>query len=171
MRSVTGVRAQWHPRLKARRGAIVMIAGLLFIGMVAIAAMSIDMSRLGVLRAELQVAADAGAHAGAVQYSKDPLNTVAILDSARSYAQRNTALQVVPTIDIAEMGVWNSVTSTFTPGLPNPNAVRVQVSVQSAGLIMTIVGVDPPLVHATAIGSTAVFPSPPPPTARPVLVK
>lgn len=169
MRTLTGVRAQSHPRFKARRGAIVMIAGLLFVGLVAIAAMSIDMSRLGVLRAELQVAADAGAHAGAVQIAKAPWNATEIVDSARSYAQRNTALQVVPDIDVAEVGFWDPVTSTFDPASGTPNAVRVTVSVQSAGLIMTIVGVDPPLVHATAIGSTATFPSPP--TTRPVLVR
>lgn len=166
---MTAARAPWRPRLKARRGAIVMIVGMLFIGLVAIGAMSIDMGRLGVLRAELQVSADAGAHAGAVQMLKTPGNTVAILDSARAYAQRNTALQVVPTIDIAEMGVWNPATSTFTPGLPGANAVRVQVSVQSVGLIMEIVGVASPVVHATAIGSTATFPSPP--ATRPVLVR
>ena len=122
--------------------------------------------------AELQVAADAGAHAGAVQYIHDPAEHRRKSSTPRaSYAQRNTAMGVVPTIDIAEMGVWDPVTSTFTPGLPNPNAVRVQVSVASVGLHHEIVGVGPPVVHASAIGSTATFPTLPPPTARPVLVK
>ena len=163
------MRAPWRPRLKARRGAIVAIVGLLFIGLVAVGAMSIDMERLGVLRAELQNSADAGAHAGAVQRLKTPTNFNMIRDTARAYARRNTALQVVPTVELAEMGVWNPITRTFVPDQPNPNAVRVRVSVQSVGLFMEIVGVASPVVRATAIGSIATFPSAP--LVRPVLVR
>jgi len=67
---------------------------------------------------------------------------------------------VVPTIDVAEMGVWNNVARTFTPGAPNPNAVRITLSVAPQGLIMEILGVGPPVVHATAIGAPVINPGP-----------
>ena len=160
-----------EPRLafKARRGALVLFVGLIAVCLVAVGAIAIDMGRLGNLRAELQIAADAGAHAGAVQIVATPGNSGMIVGSARSYAQRNTAMGVVPTIDLAEMGFWDPTTQTFDPASVTPNAVRVQVSVAPQGLIMEIVGVGPPVVHATAIGSTATFPNPP--TTRAVLVK
>ena len=53
-------------RPRARRGAIVAIVGVLFTGLVAFMALSIDFSRLANLRFELQQAADAGAHGGAM---------------------------------------------------------------------------------------------------------
>lgn len=137
-----------------------MIVGLFFIGLVAAGAMSIDMSRLGILRAELQVSADAGAHAGIVELLQPgPINTGRMLDSARAYAQKNRALGVVPVIDELEVGHWNG--GDFIPGGSPTNAVHIQVSVQSVGLIMEIVGVPSPVVHATTISSTATFASPP----------
>ncbi len=159
-RSLTGRDAQSRPGFKARRGALLYVVGLLIVGLVTVSAIVIDMSRLSNLSAELQVAADAGAHAGAVQYMLTPGNTTEIVDSAIAYAQRNTAMGVVPTVDVAEMGIWDPITSTFTPGLPNPNAVHIVLSVAPQGLIMEIVGVGPPVVHASAIGSTATFPGP-----------
>ena len=146
-----------------------LFVGLFAVCLVAVGAIAIDMSRLGNLSAELQIAADAAAHAGAVQIVRTPGNSAMIIDSARSYAGRNTAMGVVPTIDVAEMGFWDPTTSTFDASSPSPNAVNVVLSVAPQGLIMEIVGVGPPVVHASAIGSTATFPNPP--TTRPVLVK
>lgn len=137
-----------------------MIVGLFFIGLIAVGAMTIDMSRLGILRAELQVSADAGAHAGIVEFLQPgPLNTGRMLDSARAYALKNTALGTVVTVDELEVGHWNGF--DFVPAGSPTNAVHIQVSVQSVGLIMEILGVSSPVVHATSIASTADFPAPP----------
>lgn len=142
-----------------------MIVGLLYLGMVAIAAVSIDLARLGALRAELQIAADAGAHAGAVQLLNTPSNVVAVVNAAQAFALANLVLQLPPTIDQVQPGWWNG--STFDPSPPVTNAVRVQVSRQASGLIMGVLGVPAPVVHASAIGSVQSFPPP----GRAVLVK
>jgi hypothetical protein len=141
-------------RLRARRGAMLMIVGLFFIGLIAVGTMSIDMSRLGNLQAELQVSADAGAHAGMVQYLINPGNTGAIIDSARAYAQRNLALEAIPNLEpgFPEMGFWNG--SDFIPGGSPANAIRVRVSYQLSGMIMEVVGATPPLVRATTVATT-----------------
>lgn len=140
--------------------------GLLVVGLVAVGAITMDMTRLGTLRAELQNAADAGAHSGAIQLLLPGSTPSEIVDSTVSYAVRNTALQVVPTVDLAETGIWDPGTATFTPTVTAPNAVRIQLSVTPVNLIMELVGVNPPVVHASAIGSSA--PGPPP---HPAIVK
>jgi Flp pilus assembly protein TadG len=54
-------------KLKSRRGAIVVMLGIMAVTLMSISAISIDFSRLWTLRNELQTSADAAAHAGAVQ--------------------------------------------------------------------------------------------------------
>jgi hypothetical protein len=123
-------------RLKARRGAIIVMTAILTMSMMALFALVLDFSRMGSLRNELQVSADAGALAGAIQLlpGKDSLTAS---DSARSYVARNLAMQGTATVDSVVFGNWNNTTKVFTPAGAPTDAVTIVVSRQSTGLMMT----------------------------------
>jgi hypothetical protein len=138
-------------RFKQRRGAIVVIVGISMLSLMAITALSLDFSRIWSLKNELQTSADAGAHAGAIQLS--PPNNAGLTDSvARFYALTNPAMQGTVTIDSVQLGDWDDIGKTFTPGAPVTDAVNVVVSRQSTGLIMQLFGVPLPRLKARAIG-------------------
>ena len=138
-------------RLKARRGAVVVMLGIMIVALVSVSAVSIDFSRLWTLRNELQTAADAGAHAGAVQLN--PPNNAFLTDSVtRVFAAANLAMAGSVTIDSVQLGDWDDALKTFTPGAATTDAVNVVVSRQSTGLIMAILGVNAPRLKARAIG-------------------
>jgi hypothetical protein len=163
------------PRLKARRGAIVALVGVFFAAVIAIGALTWDMSRLANLKAELQQSADAGAHAAIDAMIRAPANCPLILSRADAYALANLAMEGQVTVESTEVGIW--IGNSFVNFLPNcflyipgvHNAVQVVVSRQSTGLVMTAFGVAPPRVTATALawrcpaGTCA--------TTRPVLVR
>jgi hypothetical protein len=139
------------PRLKARRGAIIVMLGIMIVSLVAISALSIDFSRLWTLRNELQTSADAAAHAGAIQLL--PPNNAGLTDSAaRALANANKAMADTVTVDSVILGDWDDAARTFTPGAPHTDAVSVVVSRQSSGLVMAILGVAAPRMRARAIG-------------------
>jgi len=138
-------------RLKTRRGAVVVMLGIMIVALVSVSAISIDFSRLWTLRNELQTSADAAAHAGAVQLAppNDASTTIAV---AQNYANRNLAMQNTVTVDSVILGDWDDVTRTFIPNGPPIDAVSVTVSRQSTGLIMSMLGVLQPRLKARAIG-------------------
>ncbi len=134
-----------------RRGAMVVLLGVMIVAMMAIVGLSLDFSRLWSLRNELQTAADAAAHAGAIQLL--PPNNAGLTDSAaRAMAAANLAMEGNVTVDSVELGDWDDAAKTFTPGAPVTDAVRVVVSRQANGLIMSMLGVAAPRVKARAIG-------------------
>jgi hypothetical protein len=139
------------PRLKSRRGAIVVIVGITIMALMAITALSLDFSRIWSLKNELQTSADAAAHAGAVQLSPPNLAANALAE-ATTYAGKNPAMQGAVTIDTLQTGDWDDVAKTFTPNAPVTDAVNVVVSRQSTGLIMQMLGVPLPRIKARAIG-------------------
>ena len=136
--------------MKARRGAVVVMVGIMMVTLVSISAVSIDFSRLWSLRNELQTSADAAALAGAIQLLP-PNNAGTTIAVATSYANQNTAMQGTVTVDAVELGDWNDAARTFTAGAPHTDAVRVVVSRQSSGLIMALMGVAAPRLKASAI--------------------
>jgi hypothetical protein len=137
-------------RLKARRGAIIVITAILTTSMIALFALVLDFSRMGSLRNELQVSADASALAGAIELlpGKTPANAD---PAARAYAASNLAMQGTVTVDSVVFGNWDNVTRVFTPnGLPR-DAVTIVVSRQSTGLVMTgLLNVASPRIKARA---------------------
>jgi type II secretory pathway pseudopilin PulG len=140
-------------QMKARRGAVVVMLGIMMVALVSVTAVSIDFSRLWALRNELQTSADAAAHAGAVQLN--PPNNAGLTDSvARVFASANFAMAGPVTIDSVELGDWDDAAKTFTPlpGAAVTDAVNVVVSRQSTGLIMALLGVNAPRLKARAIG-------------------
>lgn len=138
-------------KLKSRRGAVVVILGIMAVTLMSISAISIDFSRLWTLRNELQTSADAAAHAGAIQLLP-PNNAGTTVAVASSYANANLAMQGTVTVDSVILGDWDDITRTFIPGAPHTDAVSVTVSRQSTGLIMSMMGVVQPRLKARAIG-------------------
>jgi Flp pilus assembly protein TadG len=142
--------------LKQRRGAIVVMTGLMFFALLVCGAVAIDFGRLWTERWELQSAADAGALAGALQLMP-PRDSLYFLDSARAYVLCNRAMGDTITVDSVIKGHWDGPTRTWTPfpaGTPT-NAVRVVVSQRSSNLFMAGFGVTPPRMSARAVGWAA----------------
>jgi hypothetical protein len=141
-------------RMKERRGAVVVMVGIMMVTLVGISAISIDFSRLWALRNELQTSADAAAHAGAIQL-QPPNNAGTTIAVATAYANTNKAMQGTVTVDSVELGDWDDIGRRFipsTPATPVVDAVRVVVSRQSTGLIMGLLGVSAPRLKARAVG-------------------
>ncbi|MGH8528099.1 MAG: TadG family pilus assembly protein, partial [Gammaproteobacteria bacterium] len=89
--------------------------------------------------------------AGAVQLLP-PNNPAQTAAQATYYSTQYGAMQGTVTIDSLELGEWDDVARTFTPGALPTNAVRVVVSRQSNGLIMSVLGVASPRLKARAVG-------------------
>ena len=137
--------------VKSRRGNIAVLLAVMLSGFIAASAMTIDITRLGHLRSELQFSADAGAHAGAIQLTEpnDPMGTV---DSATAYAMRYLAMQGVVQVDSVEVGAWDDFSRNFHPGLTPFNAVRIVVSRRAGGLMVSHFGMSSPRIRARAVG-------------------
>jgi len=136
--------------LKSRRGTIAVLVAVMMTGMIAVSAVSIDVTRLSSLRNELQFSADAGAHAGAIQLV-EPNEPSSAVDTATAFAARYRAMQGVVDVDSVELGRWDDHAHGFIPGLTPSNAVRVVVSRRAPGLLVAHFGVTPPRVRARAV--------------------
>jgi hypothetical protein len=109
------------------RGAAAVLMVVVMLAVMGVAAVTIDVTRLMALRAELQTAVDAAALAGALELATGGGD--ASRDTALSYASRNTAETdtVVVSPESVVFGVWDPVAMTFT-ALPNAvgaNAIDV----------------------------------------------
>jgi Flp pilus assembly protein TadG len=141
-------------QLKKRRGAMVVMTGVMFFALVICGAVAIDFGRLWTERWELQSAADAGALAGALQLMP-PRDTLVVTDSARAYVHRNRAMSDTITVDSVVLGNWNGPTRVWTPAGSPTNAVRVVVSQQASNLFMAGFGIPTPRMTARAIAWAA----------------
>src|SRR6185312_8540637 len=96
------------PRLKNRKGAIMVLAAFAVATLVIMLAFVIDASRLYVQKNELQTASDAAALAGGIQLSH---STQHVSDSAVATGNRNVVLtrNAVFVIDSVRCGVWDGV--------------------------------------------------------------
>ena len=100
---------------QCRKGAVAPFAAVLTILLVAMVAFVVDVGYLNVVRTELQVAADAGAMAGALALSDGPAGARLV---AKTTAEGNEAdgrsVAVVAGSDV-ELGTWDESTHQFTP--------------------------------------------------------
>ena len=104
---------------------------LLMVSFVGLAAISIDMGRMYLMRTQLHSGTDAGALAGVQRLMQQDFTTAA--DSAVVYTQAHLVEKTIPTTGVGQVvpGLWNFNALTFTPapgGLwtdPNNNAVQV----------------------------------------------
>jgi Flp pilus assembly protein TadG len=111
-----------------RRGAIVVMTGIMIVALMLIAAISVDASRIFAAKNELQTSADAAALAGALQMLRDSATAV---DSARAFALRNSVeQQSVDSVRI-ELGVWRSA-SGFCPASDCSPVDAVRITTQRA---------------------------------------
>lgn len=110
--------------LRNRRGAIVVMAGIMIVALMLIAAISVDASRIFAARNELQTASDAGALAAAVQLLDDSTGAA---DSALAYTMLNRVENGVIDSVAVEFGVWLPAADTFLVGSDPVDAVRVTV--------------------------------------------
>jgi Flp pilus assembly protein TadG len=99
-------------RGKNRKGATLVLVALSMTVLLGFAAFGVDLSQMGAYRSELQRAADAGAHAGAIQLTKTRYDSAAAI--ASSFATSNVVFGKVPTVDLVEYGTWNNANGTFT---------------------------------------------------------
>jgi hypothetical protein len=119
-----------------RRGAIVVLTGILCVVLLAMVAFAVDLGYLTLVRTELQNAADAAAMAGASGLIDAPAQAKTL---AETYGENNRAasrdVTVLPDEDV-DIGIWNFGSRTFSPAsgaaLAQANAVRVTALV-SAG--------------------------------------
>jgi len=110
-------------RRSKRRGAVLVLAAVLFMVMLAMVAFAIDIGYLSLVRTQLQAAADAAALAGAASTN---LSLAESRATAQDIAARNIAggRPVLLNDSDIEFGVWDVETRTFTPS-QSWNAVRV----------------------------------------------
>ena len=96
------------PRLKNRKGAIMVLAAFTVSMLVIMLAFVIDLSRLYVQKNELQTGTDAGALAGALKLGSSTNN---VSDSAVATGNRNFVLGTAPTFlaSAVKCGVWDGL--------------------------------------------------------------
>src|SRR3954469_21108041 len=97
---------------KNRKGATLVLVALAMTVMLGFGAMAIDLSQMGAYRSELQRAADAGAHAGAIQLTKTRYDSAAAI--ATTFSTANEVFGSAPIVDLVEYGTWNNASGTFT---------------------------------------------------------
>lgn len=141
----------------SRRGATIVLVAILMTVIIGFAGISIDMSRLYVMRAQLQSTADATAIAGIVEVKdKRPTNAPT---AALVYAPLNQVERQTPTMNSGnvEGGSWDFTTNTFTPLAswtdPALNAVRTTASYQASYTLARVFGVTTKTVQARAVAA------------------
>lgn len=142
-----------NSRLRARRGVTLPLVVLLLAVFIGVTSFAIDVSRMFVIKAELQTAADAGAISGGMQLAHG-LNASA-RDSAFTYTQVNLTEKVTPTVGAGDIepGHWADGSFSTTPGWldPSTNAIRVTTHHEGSYLFGPIYNVFSSLVSARAV--------------------
>src|ERR1700674_2455298 len=131
-----------------RRGTTMVVVVLLMVVIMGFAAIAVDLSRMFAYKSELQRAADAAAHAGAIELTKAAYNTADVVTT--TFANSNPVEGQNPAVDTIQYGVWNPNGATFTPLCTAPcaaatsagaNTIRVRLSqAQSRPIFAQFVG-------------------------------
>jgi hypothetical protein len=134
---------------RRRRGAVLVITAAAMAGLMVITAFAVDLSRLYVLRTELQTAADAAALAGAIRLNGDWAQAEA---SARGVALANGSPADSFKIDEVRFGIWKPEDRTFHAGaeLDTADAAQVVVSRTTTYLFGRLISDGPVRVTARA---------------------
>ena len=143
--------------MRSKRGATLVLVAIMMTALIGFAGIAVDASRLYVMRAELQTAADAAAIAGIVEVKdKRPANATTI---AIQYATNNVVEHTAPTVAASDVepGTWNFATNAFTTlGTwtdPALNAVRATAHYPGSYTFARVFGGTGQTVHARAIGA------------------
>ena len=135
-----------------RRGAILVLAMILLVGVFAFVALTVDIGYMAVVKTQLQGAADA-AVLGSAQ--KIPLGSSTVTASAQSLAASNNAAGKPVVLDSSdvELGFYDFSLKSFVVDPSSANAVRVTTRVQDQALFFApIMGTDNFNQQATSIG-------------------
>ena len=135
--------------LKNRKGAILVMTGIMLLVLIAIAAVAMDTSRLHAARNELRTAADAAALAGAQQLLKAPLSAE---DQARALATKNRALSENVTVQQVRYGIWSPTLREFIPtSQVAADAIEVTVTHATKPMLPSVFGKEDVNLTAKAI--------------------
>jgi Flp pilus assembly protein TadG len=118
---------------KTRRGIIAVLSAVLFIVMLAMVAFAVDIGYMGMIKTQLQAAADSAALAAA---GSSNLSVTGMTQVAQAFAQYHQAAGRTVQLNTADVqfGIWNTTSKTFAPVLAGQmgTAVKVTVSVDAA---------------------------------------
>jgi Flp pilus assembly protein TadG len=114
--------------VRRRRGAVLVMTAAAMAGLMVVTAFAVDLSRLYVLRTELQTAADAAALAAAMRLNEGE-DRMQAEPSARGAVHANPSLAGAVDIDVVRIGVWDPVARAFSGGASLDTADAVQVAV------------------------------------------
>lgn len=149
------------PRLKNRKGAIMVLAAFTLVVLVIMLAFVVDVSRMLVQKNELQTGTDAAAHASAIQLLTDPSQVASVASTAGT---RNLVLGRATTFPASSVqcGVWDGTTNGWTSGSPHvlpctsaDNAVQVSGSDPTSYLFQSVLGAAAQQVHTIAVAWAA----------------
>jgi Flp pilus assembly protein TadG len=142
---------------RSRKGATLVMVAIMTTVLVGFLGVSIDASRLYVMRAQLQTTADASAIAAVVEVkNKRPTNATAL---AQQYGAQNLVERTAATVNAADVepGTWNFATNSFTPLAswtdPAVAAVRVTARYPGAYTFARVFGGTGQMVTARAVGA------------------
>lgn len=134
-------------KLRNRKGAMLVLGALLFMGLMVMAVLAVDFSRTVEQSAAIHTAADAGAHSGAVQLLVKRSTAV---DSAITVASSNMPPgAATPT---AEYGRWNDSSKVFAiSDSVEANAIRVVTQRNTKYLIGGLFNILPATMRRMSI--------------------
>ena len=134
------------------RGAILVLAMILLVGVFAFVALTVDIGYMAVVKTQLQGAADAAALGSAQEI---PLGSSTVTASAQSLAASNNAAGKPVVLDSSdvELGFYDFSLKSSVVDPSSANAVRVTTRVQDQALFFApIMGTDNFNQQATSIG-------------------
>lgn len=142
---------------RSRKGATLVMVAIMVTALIGFLGVTIDISRMYVMRAQLQTTADASAIAAVVEVkNKRPTNATAL---ALQYAAQNLVEQTSATVNAADVepGMWNFATNSFTLLAswtdPAVAAVRVTARYPGAYTFARVFGGTGQIVSARAVGA------------------
>ena len=142
---------------RSRKGATLVMVAIMVTALVGFLGVTIDASRLYVMRAQLQTTADASAIAAVVEVkNKRPTNATAL---AQQYVPQNLVERTSAVVNAADVepGSWNFATNSFSPLAswtdPAVGAVRVTARYPGAYTFARVFGGTGQTVTARAVGA------------------
>jgi len=145
-------------RLRNRRGATLVLIGIMMTVMVGMTGAAVDFSRMYAFKAQLQEIADAGAMAGAIELVKGR-NNAFVPDSSRKFTQLNHvngADTAWVARDSVQGGTWDFTNRTFTPktwGDASVNSVRVSAIYTAPYTFARIFGANTSALSGVAVAA------------------
>ncbi|MBN1395917.1 MAG: VWA domain-containing protein [Pirellulales bacterium] len=116
---------------KRRRGAVVVLTAVMLVMLLGFVAFAVDVGYIGMVRTQLQSAADSAALAAAGSSGESEAQ---IVQTAQEFANANTAAgrQIQLNASDVELGSWDADTRTFTPLPSGQLGTAVKVTVRTS---------------------------------------